>query len=66
VSYSGGVFGEPIVRNAFTTALTTQDEGFDLRTPLYEPVVGACMYAARLAGAPLDDAARAHLARGKQ
>jgi N-acetylglucosamine kinase-like BadF-type ATPase len=61
VSYSGGVFGEPLVRASFEHALTADGERFDLRVPLFEPVVGACLYAARLAGAPLSGAARAQL-----
>ena len=54
VSYSGGTFGAAMVLEAFTTALKSGFAGYDLRRPLYEPVVGAALYAAKLAGTPLD------------
>ena len=40
--------------SAFTAGQLT---GYELRRPLYEPVVGAALYAAKLAGTPLDQAA---------
>jgi N-acetylglucosamine kinase-like BadF-type ATPase len=57
VSYSGGTFAAGAVLDAFSTALTSGHDGYELRRPLYEPVVGAALYAARLAGTPLDRAA---------
>lgn len=53
VSYSGGAFKADAVLKAFTRDMT----GYDLRHPLYEPVIGAALYAAKLAGTPLDRAA---------
>lgn len=54
VSYSGGTFGAAPVLEAFTTGLSSRFTGYELRHPLYEPVVGAALYAAKLAGTPLD------------
>ena len=54
VSYSGGAFaGAPELVEAFTSALTALPAAFECRAPLYPPVVGAALHAARLAGAPL-------------
>ncbi|WP_062017524.1 N-acetylglucosamine kinase [Aureimonas sp. AU4] len=52
VSYSGGVFRSRLVLEAFRRELETGPH-FELRQPLYEPVIGAALYAARLAGAVL-------------
>lgn len=57
VSYSGGVFGSTAVLDTFTTELRGRAAGFDLRQPLLPPEVGAALYAAKLAGDPLDAAA---------
>lgn len=57
VSYSGGTFAADAVLDAFATALTSRCPGYELRRPLYEPVVGAALYAAKLAGTPLDRSA---------
>jgi hypothetical protein len=38
------------------------DAQYDLRAPLWSPVVGAALYAARLSGAPLGADALARLA----
>ncbi|WP_329459070.1 BadF/BadG/BcrA/BcrD ATPase family protein [Streptomyces sp. NBC_01497] len=55
VSYSGGTFAATAVLEAFTTALKAhRTTGYELRHPLYEPVIGAALYAAKLAGTPLD------------
>jgi N-acetylglucosamine kinase-like BadF-type ATPase len=62
VSYSGGVFGADEVREAFASALAAAPEDYRLQPPLYPPVIGAALYAAKLAGEPLDDAARVALA----
>ncbi|MFF4898025.1 N-acetylglucosamine kinase [Streptomyces sp. NPDC001068] len=61
VSYSGGVFGSSAVLDAFTRELHTGTARYELRRPLFEPVVGAAVYAAKLAGTPLDAAALAAL-----
>ncbi|MFE6886872.1 N-acetylglucosamine kinase [Streptomyces sp. NPDC057694] len=53
VSWSGGVFIEERVREAFTDALASFPEPYDVRPPLGTPVVGAALLAARLAGEPL-------------
>jgi N-acetylglucosamine kinase-like BadF-type ATPase len=58
VSYSGGVLTAPEVLQAFTNGLAAQNHSYDLRTPLYSPVVGAALYAARRTGEPLDGKAR--------
>lgn len=51
VSWSGGVFDSAEVRAAFRARLATAS--VDLRDPLLSPVLGAALYAARLAGRPL-------------
>ncbi|MFD8724662.1 N-acetylglucosamine kinase [Streptomyces sp. NPDC059629] len=61
VSYSGGVFRSAAVLDAFTTELRGSTARYELRRPLFEPVVGAALYAAKLAGTPLDTAALAAL-----
>ncbi|MEV4758519.1 BadF/BadG/BcrA/BcrD ATPase family protein [Micromonospora sp. NPDC049559] len=53
VSYSGGTFTAPQVREAFRQHLHRLHGGYDLRQPLYSPVVGAALYAAKQAGRPL-------------
>ena len=54
VSYSGGAFaGARELVEAFTSALTALPAPFECRAPLYPPVVGAALHAARLAGEPL-------------
>jgi N-acetylglucosamine kinase-like BadF-type ATPase len=64
VSYSGGVFGSAAVRDAFTARLRDGAGTYDLRTPLFTPVVGAALYAAKRAGTPLDTAALTALRTG--
>jgi N-acetylglucosamine kinase-like BadF-type ATPase len=54
VSYSGGVFNARPVVEGFEAALKHLHDGYELREPLYSPVVGAAIYAAKLAGEPLD------------
>ncbi|MEU8928896.1 BadF/BadG/BcrA/BcrD ATPase family protein [Streptomyces sp. NPDC048409] len=61
VSYSGGVFRATAVLDAFTTELQAGTARYELRRPQFEPVVGAALYAAKLAGTPLDTAALAAL-----
>lgn len=58
VSWSGGVFTAGAVLAAFTNQLAALGTGYDLRTPLYPPVVGAALYAAKLSGRPLTGACR--------
>lgn len=55
VSWSGGVFDSTEVRTSFRAHLT--DAPVDLREPLVSPVIGAALYAARLAGRPLSQEA---------
>ncbi|MFI1094126.1 N-acetylglucosamine kinase [Streptomyces sp. NPDC020917] len=57
VSYSGGTFTADAVLASFTAALHGSHTGYELRRPLYEPVIGAALYAAKLAGTPLDHTA---------
>ncbi|KOG91293.1 N-acetylglucosamine kinase, partial [Streptomyces varsoviensis] len=57
VSYSGGTFGADPVLEAFATGLKSRFTHYELRHPLYEPVVGAALYAAKIAGTPLDQPA---------
>jgi len=47
VSYSGGVFSVAEVRAAFARELGPR---FELREPMFSPVVGAALHASRLAG----------------
>ena len=54
VSYSGGVFNAHPVVEGFEAALGHLHDGYELREPLHSPVVGAAIYAAKLAGEPLD------------
>jgi N-acetylglucosamine kinase-like BadF-type ATPase len=61
VSYSGGVFSSAAVCDAFTRALEECPAQYDLRTPLLPPAIGAAVYAAKLAGSPLDDPSLANL-----
>jgi N-acetylglucosamine kinase-like BadF-type ATPase len=51
VSWSGGVFASDEVRTAFKAQLA--DQPVELRDPIVTPVLGAALYAARLAGRPL-------------
>jgi N-acetylglucosamine kinase-like BadF-type ATPase len=53
VSYSGGVFKAPRARQAFERGLAATRGGYRLLPPAYSPVVGAALYAAKQAGAPL-------------
>jgi N-acetylglucosamine kinase-like BadF-type ATPase len=53
VSYSGGIFNVPSIVDGFEAALENLHDGYELRKPLYSPVIGAAIYAAKLAGEPL-------------
>nr|WSS64634.1 N-acetylglucosamine kinase [Streptomyces sp. NBC_01177] len=57
VSYSGGTFGADTVLEEFATGLKSRFTRYELQHPLYEPVVGAALYAAKIAGTPLDQPA---------
>lgn len=57
VSYAGGVFEAPSVLDGFSRRLATGPEAYELRTPRFPPVIGAALFAAGLAGSPLDEAA---------
>lgn len=62
VSYSGGAFaGSSRLVEAFANALGKMRPAYDCRLPLFPPVIGASLYAARLAGQPLSDEALAKL-----
>jgi N-acetylglucosamine kinase-like BadF-type ATPase len=61
VSYSGGVFSVRSIVDGFGAALEDLHDGYELRKPLYSPVIGAAIYAARLAGEPLDTEALGRL-----
>lgn len=54
VSHTGGVFsGAGLMVDAFRSALAASDQPFEYRAPQFPPAVGAAVYAAQLAGAPL-------------
>ena len=58
VSYSGGIFAMPEVLASFLAGISALPASYRVRKPRYAPVIGAALYAAMLAGTPLDDAAR--------
>jgi N-acetylglucosamine kinase-like BadF-type ATPase len=57
VSFSGGVFGATRLRQAFGRELAARDSGYHLQPPVFPPVLGAALYAAKRAGSPLDPVA---------
>jgi N-acetylglucosamine kinase-like BadF-type ATPase len=57
VSYSGGIFAMAEVLSAFLTGIEALPASYRVNQPRYAPVIGAALYAATLAGTPLDDAA---------
>lgn len=61
VSYSGGTFGAKQVLDEFRRQLEALHGGYDLHHPLYSPVIGAALYAAKRAGTPLAADARERL-----
>jgi len=55
VSYSGGAFaGSPLLVSAFEAALASSGAAFECRAPVFPPVAGAALYAAKLGGATFD------------
>jgi N-acetylglucosamine kinase-like BadF-type ATPase len=54
VSYSGGIFNVRSIVEDFEAALYHLRDGYELRKPLFSPAIGGAIYAARLAGEPLD------------
>ena len=54
VSYSGGIFNVRSIVGDFEASLHHLRDGYELRKPLYSPAIGGAIYAARLAGEPLD------------
>jgi N-acetylglucosamine kinase-like BadF-type ATPase len=58
VSYSGGIFAMREVLDPFLAGIEARRAGYRVHRPRYAPVIGAALYAATLAGVPLDDAAR--------
>jgi N-acetylglucosamine kinase-like BadF-type ATPase len=61
VSYSGGVFSVRSIVDGFEASLEDLHDRYELRKPLHSPVIGAAIYAARLAGEPLDTETLRHL-----
>lgn len=61
VSHAGGAFESTRILASFRDQLGSQDACWRLAQPLYPPVVGAALYAARLAGSPLGTDARERL-----
>jgi N-acetylglucosamine kinase-like BadF-type ATPase len=62
VSYSGGAFaGSSMLVAEFAASLAAVQLPFECRTPVFPPVIGAALHAARLAGRPLTDAGLATL-----
>ncbi|HEY3980611.1 MAG TPA: BadF/BadG/BcrA/BcrD ATPase family protein [Streptosporangiaceae bacterium] len=57
VSYSGGIFAMPEVRDAFLAGIAALPARYRVTSPRYAPAIGAALYAATLAGTPLGDAA---------
>ncbi|HWN06563.1 MAG TPA: BadF/BadG/BcrA/BcrD ATPase family protein [Steroidobacteraceae bacterium] len=58
VSHSGGVFDNaPAMVNEFRAGLAAAPVRLEYRAPQFPPAAGAALYAARLAGTPLSDAA---------
>jgi N-acetylglucosamine kinase-like BadF-type ATPase len=57
VSCSGGVFSALEIVSRFEQELARRGRRYDLRPGRFRPVVGAALYAAKLAGAPLTPAA---------
>ncbi len=57
VSYSGGVFAAPEVVDLLERRLASSTVPYTLTVPQFSPVIGAALYAARLAGRPLEAAA---------
>jgi N-acetylglucosamine kinase-like BadF-type ATPase len=58
VSHSGSVLsGAPVMLDAFRRGLAKADARLEYRSPQHAPDIGAALYAARLAGRPLDAAA---------
>jgi N-acetylglucosamine kinase-like BadF-type ATPase len=63
VSYSGGIFAMPEVLEGFLTGIGALPASYRVSRPRYAPAIGAALYAAMLAGRPLDDAALGLLPR---
>lgn len=55
VSYSGGMFKlTDLVQSLFETAVNASDRRYEFSAPRLPPVAGAALYAARIAGYPLN------------
>lgn len=61
VSYSGGMFTAPHMLEFFESALGARSLRYELRLPLLGPAIGAALYAAKVAKAPLSTNAVKHL-----
>jgi N-acetylglucosamine kinase-like BadF-type ATPase len=57
VSYSGGIFAMPEVLDPFLAGIGALPANYQAVRPRYTPAIGAALYAAVLASAPLGDAA---------
>jgi N-acetylglucosamine kinase-like BadF-type ATPase len=58
VSYTGGAFsGSAWLVEGFKQALAREPTPYEIRVPRFPPVIGAALYAARLAARPLDASA---------
>jgi N-acetylglucosamine kinase-like BadF-type ATPase len=58
VSHSGSVLsGAPVMLDAFRKGIANANACLEFRSPQHAPDIGAALYAARLAGAPIDGAA---------
>jgi N-acetylglucosamine kinase-like BadF-type ATPase len=66
VSYSGGMFNVPSIVSGFRAALREVYDRYELREPLYSPAIGAALYAAKLAGEPLEGEALGRLKASRQ
>ena len=65
VSHSGGVFnGASLMVDAFRATLAASSAGLEYHAPEFQPAIGASLYAARLAGTPLPEAALQRLSQG--
>jgi hypothetical protein len=56
----------PEILDSFLAGLSALPASYRVRQPRYAPVIGAALYAAMLAGTPLDDAARHALAQSSR
>lgn len=53
VSYSGGMFSGAEFLQMFAAALDARPTKYDLKRPMFDPALGAALYAAKVSGSPL-------------